>query len=512
MTVALICGLSLTSCKDDNESGVANAVIVSTRAIEFPNTDAVPVTVNVTADGDWSVEAPEWLSVTPSKGVAGRTEVTIEASDNTKGNAPDRPRKYKLNFKGSTILGAYAVTVQQAGDKYRDLEPMAIADLGSLEDDEAAMLSGVTVVANGAKGVVVTDGSNFAYTTKVNAETGKKVEIIGSKFEADNFAYIVGESIAEQGAGTLPTLTAEDITSKLDSYQPKTQTVVKATGAYDGTIVKVEGTTNDVQIVDADKSIDLNALKGHQIEVTGIYAGTASPVVKIYATSIVDLGLNEVIYFQDDFEWLATDTDILTYVNASGQIATDNVGGQYLKGAYNPTVNTIKSPDGETVGDMLLKKGYNFYSTSDSQARKSLGLSPCYLKMAVTTYTVSLALPKMAELGNGTEGVHVSFDWTPMTDGGKAVWDKTEIAVEVKTNGNTTYIPVDPVEKTDGLDGDVAKTPYSWTRVDIVLDEPITKDTRIELRNADPNYPQTQTTGVKMRWFLDNIKVYKPKN
>lgn len=513
MTVALVCGLSLTSCKDE-ESSVANAVIVSTRAIEFPNANAVPVTVNVTSDGDWHVDAPEWLIVSPSTGVAGRTEVTIEAVDNIKTGAPDRPRKYALKFMGEKSLSAFQVTVQQAGDKYRDLEPITIDELAALEDDEAAMLGGVTVYANTESGIVVTDGTQLAYVTKSEVENGKKVDVVGSKFEADGFAYLVGESVKEQGAGTMPTFTAEDITGKLDKYKSAKQVIVKATGAFDGAIVNVEGQTNNVQVIDADKALNIAQYKGHQIEVTGVYSGTAAPVVKVIATAVKDLGLNETILFQDDFDWLSAETNIDTY-ESGGKPVSDNVGDKMLKGAYNPQSTTLKNPDGESVWDLLIKRGYNMYSTTESQAKKSIGCAKYYIKMAVTTYTAKLELPKMPEAGDGMEGVRLSFDWTPMTDGGNAIWDQTEIAVEVTTNGKTTYIPIDGVAKQDGfVEGSTSqpKTPYEWVRVDILLDGlTINKDTRIALRNADPDYPQTAVTGQKKRWFVDNIKVYKPK-
>lgn len=511
MTVALICGVSLTSCKDE-ESTVANAVIVSTRAIEFPASGTVPVTVNVTSDGDWHVETPDWLTVTPSTGVAGRTEVTIEVADNLKDGTPYRPRKYALKFMGEKSLSAFQVTVQQAGNKYRDLEPISIDEVAGLEDDEAALLNGLTVYSNTEKGIVATDGTQLIYVTNADVDNGKKVDVMGSKFEADGFAYLVGETVTDQGAGTMPAFTAEDITDKLDSYKADKQTIVKATGAYDGTILKVAGQTNDVQITDADKAYNLSSLKGHQLEVTGLYAGTASPVAKIIATEIKDLGLNETIYFADDFEWFGTETNINTYVSG-GKNVSDNVGDNMLSGAYNPKSTTIKNPDGESVWDLLIKRGYQMESTSTSKAKDAVGCARNYIKMSITTYTAKLILPKMADAGDGTEGVRLSFDWTPMTDGGKAIWDKTEIVVEVTTDGVTTQFPIDTATKEDGLTDGVAKTPYEWINVDILLEGvKINKDSRIALRNADPDFPQTKVTGEKKRWFLDNIKVYKPKN
>lgn len=514
MTVALICGLSLTSCKEE-ENGVANAVIVSTRAIEFPASGTLPVAVNVTADGYWHVDAPDWIKVTPSSGEAGRTEVLIEVAQNIKGDAPDRPRKYALKFMGEKSLSVFQVMIQQAGDKYRDLDPISINEIAALEDDDAAMLSGVTIYSATEKGLVATDGNDFIYVTGVASEKGSKVDIMGSKFEADGFPYLKGESVTYKGEGSMPAATAQDITGNLDKFKSGKQVLVKVTGAYDGKVVKVDGQTNDVQLVDVEKATKIADLEGHQLEVTGIYAGTAAPVVKIIATEIKDLGLNETILFQDDFEWML-ETNILTY-ESSGKKTSDNVGDKMLSGAYNPQSTTLKTPDGESVWDLLKKRGYNMYSTTEAQAKKSVGCAKCYLKMAVTTYTAKLELPKMPDAGDSMEGVHVKFDWTPMTDGGNAIWDEVEICIEVTTDGSTTTFPVPTVPKENGfvIEGNKesgAKTPYEWVNVDMVLEGvKINKDTRIALRNADPNYPQTKVTGAKQRWFIDNIKVYKPK-
>lgn len=483
---------------------MANAVIVSTRAIEFPASGTVPVTVNVTSDGDWHVETPDWLTVTPSTGVAGRTEVTIEVADNLKDGTPDRPRKYALRFMGEKSLSAFQVTVQQVGNKYRDLEPISIDEVANLEDDEAALLNGLTVYSNTEKGIVATDGTQLIYVTKADAQNGNKVDVMGSKFEADGFAYLVGETVTDQGAGTMPAFTAEDITDKLDSYKADKQTIVKATGAYDGTILKVAGQTNDVQITDADKAYDLNSLKGHQLEVTGLYAGTASPVVKIIATEIKDLGLNETIYFQDDFEWML-ETNILTYTGGDGWVTSDNVGNKQFKDVYNPQSGTLKTPEGKSVWDILTEKGYEMYSTSTAQAKKSVGCAKCYLKMAITTYTACLKLPKMPQAGDGIEGAKLSFDWVPFaSSAGK--YDPTEIVVIIENNGIEQQIPIDPLVIETGTD-------YAWHNEVVDLSGyTINKDTRISLRNADAQYPESTAVNKTCRWFLDNIKVYVPKN
>ncbi len=223
---------------------------------------------------------------------------------------------------------------------------------------------------------------------------------------------------------------------------------------------------------------------------------------------------DDVVLFEDNFEWLETETNIATYKNKSDQVTTDNVGKLLYSGAYNPQSTTIKSLDGtKSVWDLMLEKGYNMYSTDETNAKKAIGCARNYIKMSITDYTACLQLPAMAAAGDGLNNVRLAFDWTPMTDGGKAVWDPTVICVEIVNGDNKTIIPIEPIKKTDGwIDGvkdNGAITPYQWHHVDIALDgNVINKNTRIALRNADPDYPQTTTAGAKMRWFLDNIKVY----
>lgn len=223
-----------------------------------------------------------------------------------------------------------------------------------------------------------------------------------------------------------------------------------------------------------------------------------------------------VVLFQEDFDWLATETNISTY-QKDGKNVSNNVGDKVYKGPYNPQVQTIKNNDGtKSVWDMLTDKGYNMYSTNETQAKKSVGLAQNYLKMAITTYTASLVLPAMPAAGEGMNNVRISFDWTPMTDGGLAIWDETLIAVEVTNGDKKTYFPIASVNKVNGfVEGSETEVldPYKWYNVDMALEGcVINKDTRIALRNADPDFPQTATTGQKKRWFLDNIKVYVSGN
>ena len=180
-----------------------------------------------------------------------------------------------------------------------------------------------------------------------------------------------------------------------------------------------------------------------------------------------NISAEEIVLFTEDFEWFSTDTNINSYVSAEGVEVSDNVGNKIYKGAYNPFSTIIKSPDGLSVWDLLIKKGYNVYSTDEKQAKRNISCAKNYLKIGTMGYTAALALPPMEAAGDGVKNVHLSFDWTPMTDGGKAIWDKTTIVAEVMNGTNIKLIPIEPINKIDSLINNVeAKDPYQWYRVD----------------------------------------------
>ena len=152
-----------------------------------------------------------------------------------------------------------------------------------------------------------------------------------------------------------------------------------------------------------------------------------------------------------------------------------------------------------------MSKGYEFASTKEAQAKKCLCLGVNYLKMGLTTYTVSMKLPKMPAAGDGVDNVHIQFDWTPVGIEG-LIWDYPEIVVIVENDGKETQYPVPSPDLTDG------ESEYKWFRVDLEIKETITKDTRITIRNVDQDFPQTREEKGKRRYFIDNIKLYKPKD
>ena len=90
-----------TGCSDDDDSR-AGAVLSSAPSLSFSSTDAGTKTIMIYADGDWTVEAPDWVVVTPDHGTM-TMEVTVSAIDNVRDGALDKPRNGKVSFKGRDL-------------------------------------------------------------------------------------------------------------------------------------------------------------------------------------------------------------------------------------------------------------------------------------------------------------------------------------------------------------------------------------------------------------------------
>ena len=503
--VAALGGL-MTSCDNDDKDGVADAVMGSSRSIEFPAVNPAPIMITIVADGAWHCDAPEWLTVTPNSGPAGTTDVLIEAIPNLRLEKEDVPRKYTLKFMGDTKRSMFEVLVRQGGDKFRDIQPSTIAQMAVMEEEAAVEFVSLPVLAQTKNGFVGTDGTDFVYVTgeAAQARAGQLIDMLGTKMDSDTqLPYVICDQLTDAKTGDIPAVAATDITDKIDDYTSDKRTYIKVTGLYDGSKLNIEGKTLGVSVEDCNSDIDIKKFNGHFLTLTGVYSGTASPVLRMIVTELEDLGANETVLWTEDFEWF--DPWVKNYLNSDSKSPSDNVGGEFYSGAYNPQSTTVKDSDGSSMWDLLVGKGYEMTSTTTAQAKKSVGLCVNYLKMAVTRYTAGLTLTKMPEAGDGLENVHIQFDWSPMTDGGKKVWDQTEIVVVVNTDGNESQFPVAMAEKVDGT------STYSWINVDITMSGvKINKDSRITIRNVDADYPDCGA-GVKKRWFLDNIKVYKPK-
>lgn len=499
--VALFCGV-MTSCSDD-EITEASAVLASTSHVSFPAKNVDPTIITITSDGDWKVEAPDWMTVTPATGGAGQTDVTIVCAENMRDGAEDLPRKYDVVFKGWTIRGQAKVTVSQAGDKFRDLSPMSIEAVDALDEDAAVMFKDLTVYSKTAKGFIGTDGTKFVYCLgDNNLNTGDKVDMKGSKVLTDNKMYTVSidEVSNSVSGGTVPAIAATDVTADLDKMKVSGRALIKTTGAYNGAVLKVTGKTNSVQFDDNASDIDLKSLVGHQLEVTGIYCGTASPVVRMVVTEVKDLGLNEFIYLQDDFTWMAS---YQTGWSKDGKFIADCTAthswDSNSSNGYNPELNTVKNDDGKSVRDDFYERGYKYTCLPDaSKYAKSLCQGINQLKFGASSQHPIVTLPpfKAENMGEGVTGAKMKIEYNPGTE-------NPEIEIKIINNGKESSYNI-----FYGDTGGKWVEDKQWITAEIDIAETLTADTKVTIGLTDAQANLTSN----VRWLLNSYKIYKSKD
>lgn len=494
--LALVCSLSLWSCKD-NDDNMSTAVLASASSLFFEATEPTSQIIKVVSDANWVAEAPEWITVEPTHGTAGATEVRFTVLDNVRDGEIDTPRIGEVVFRGNTLQSRVVVKVQQEGDKFRAGKEYTISELETVGDGEIVTLKNLIICATNATGCIATDGTDFTFISKPVSKVsiGQKISVGGEKqTDSNKFPYVKGEKIYDVASASVPQFTAEDITDKLDSYKNTKRVFVSMTGDVDGSKITVEGAKNAVDISNISEGVEVP--NGHKVKIEGIYTGTASPVVNVFVTKVEDLGVNEIIYFADDFEWFEP------FSTASQYPAGDHIGTGITATTTTGEANKVQCPnivsksymsEGKTLREALEEKGYELLWGIHSSKKQGecIYIMRNYLKMGKTAFQAGLTLPKVPEMAN--QKTVMTFDWCPMKGGGG--FDKTTLEVVVKTGSNEVKINVPESTLTD-------EAPMQWIPVTIDLTEvALDADSRITIKST-----QWEDTGI-YRWFIDNIKI-----
>ena len=499
--------LALTGCQPE-ESPLARAIMTSVSGLEFAAQNAEPQTIQVYADADWTVEAPEWVTVDKMEG-SRSMEVTISVGDNMRGGAIDNPKKDTIVFKGYNLLAQAYVIVNQQGDKYRDVPPTALADVPAMKDEAVVILDNVTVAAVSTNGFIVTDGSaNLFVLSKNNVAVGDKVNVKGSKGTINDLPAITicdGVEVTGNAAVTYPSTT--DVTASIDTYSSKSITYVEMSGVLNGNEIVVKGATRSGIVLDAPASFDLAALNGHKVIVKGYFAGSTVSVVNIIATEIVDLGVDEIIYYSDNFDWLAP--------IATKEAAGDSVGADDPE-ASAPNVFTMNSADEFLAA--FADHGYKFYWGTIGSTAFTEGPDPSkkdsrvmyiqsnYLKFGKTSWNGAISLPALSAI-QGSANVAIEFDWCwQVTGSGKFKPDLMTLQVDASAgvfaeSSTSTSLELESTQsKVEG------ESRLAWQHVKIILND-ATAETILTIRptNADPDVQNP--TRHQNRWYLDNIKI-----
>ena len=505
-------GFIFTACQKDDTT--ARAILASVNTLEFKGEGAAPETILVTSDGDWTVEAPEWVTVTPNQGTTGQTEVTIEVADNFRDGALDNPRRDAVQFTGANLWAHAIVKIRQDGDKYRDPKDYSVADFEAAADETVVRIPGVIVSCLTSDGFIATtaDGKQNVYVKKpVKAvAVGDKVSVQGEKwFTDEKMSYLTGDRIQTEGTAAVPTQTPVDATATLDALKGTTPLLITVDGAYDGSAVKVAGQSCALYFENPAEALNVKQYTGHKVKVTGYYYGTATPVIKLVPVKIEDMGLNQTIYFSDDFEWLAPWVEASNAGQTIEEVRPDGSGFHGNPKATTPQLQNAIVND-KSAYDALIEKGYDFEfvahpsQTDNLWARECTYLQNGYIKLCKTMYHAGLILPKLTECPGG-EDLILTFDWAPMITGSYN-FDTTLLCVILDNAGSKTVIELPGHGLTN-------KKEMSWTKATVALPAgKVDAKTKITIRPIDSQFPvdaDKSTTSTIRRFFIDNIKVVK---
>jgi hypothetical protein len=501
--------LALTSCQPE-ESPLSRAIMTSVSGMQFAAQNAEPQTITVYADAEWTVEAPEWVTVDKTEG--NRTmEVTISVGDNMRDGALDNPKKDTIVFRGYNLLAHAYVIVMQDGDKYRDVPATDVAGILTMKDEDVVILDDAQVVAASTKGFVVSDGTAEAFV--VSSETvavGDKVDIKGSKGTWNELpAVTICDEVNVTGNAAVAYPSTTDITASIDTYAPSKMELVEITGSLEGMNVLVEGAARVGVVLDPTDDINVNELNGHNVTVKGYSAGATVSVVNVIATEIVDLGVNEIIYYADDFEWFS---DLALTEGAGDAVGTDDPG--------TTAPNVWKMGTSADFFSRFNERGYQYLYSKvgmtefepgpaqepNSKVGKdgSLYIQSNYLKFGQTSYSGALRLPALSAI-QGAANVQIEFDWCWQVTGAYKP-DLMTLSVDATVGqfadtAGPTSAALESTQST--VDGD---SHIVWQHVVIVLNG-ATAETVLTIRptNADPDVQNP--VRHQNRWYLDNIKI-----
>lgn len=502
-----LAGALLAACQEE-EAPVAKAVLGTESTLTFSASNPVPKTITVYSDGPWHSTAPSWISVDPATG-SGVTEVTVTAESNTDASGMLEPRKDTLIFSGNTLASRLIVIVSQEGDAYRNASHITLSEVTALTDGKAFVVDEATVAYLSAKGCVLTDGSVFVYVPTVSGiALGDKVSVKGYKGSVNGVPAITQvDEIKNLSAGTYTLPAAKDITSSLATFNGASIEYVTVSGVVSGgsLAVESEGVTYQIKTIDAPSALSLSALNGHKAQISGFSCGVlGANQYGIIPAVLTDKGLDQLVYFEDDFEWLEPWT--------SASSAGDAVG------TNNPST-TAPNVFGTAFAEFLTEfagRGYGYFEgkkdspwteVTDPAAAvgKVLYLQKNYLKFGKSDWNAGITLPAMATI-EGTVDVTIDFDWCWQVTGGFKP-DIMTLTVEIVGNGvcadNNDAISPEIESAQSTVDGE---SKIEWQHASLRLNG-VDKNTRIKLRptNYDP-YLSNSARGQN-RWYLDNIRI-----
>lgn len=501
----------LASCVKEKGPSVAKAVLGNVSVMEFTAVAPETQTVTVVSDGEWHITAPEWISVDPSTG-KGETQVTVSVTENADAQGMLAPRAAKLIFSGEKLSSQFIISVSQEGDAYRNAEHLTLTQIAALADGESFILDEASIAAITATGFVITDGTmNLYVKCDASIGLGDKVSLKGLKGTENKIPMVAKvDECTPVGTGTIDYPTPIDLNTQIATYTAESMDYVTASGVVSSgnLVVVVDEVEYAVKLVDPAEGASFSGLNGHKATVHGYsYGLLGAKMLGVLAAAVKDDGVDEVIYFQDDFEWLATWT-------AEG--VGDDVGKNVADTDAAPNVfgNATK------YADMIAKfqdmgygyvwgwKGQDWSSGDpDNGNKRTLYLQKNYLKFGKTSYSSGIILPAMSTI-EGTDDILITFDWCySMTGVNKP--DLTTLKLTIMS-GDGVFEDSGTATSEEIVSAQVVKddgtTSLAWQAASVVVKGASSK-TRISIHPANSDPMVTNPDRKQNRWYIDNIKV-----
>lgn len=149
--------------------------------------------ITVNSNRDWTAESnADWLTVDPSSGEAGQTQVTMTALENT----TDQPRSAAITFKAEDLVKTYTLT--------QEARPAASIELSSGTQLFAAEGGEYTMIVNSNRAWTVTNTSQWVSIDPARGEAGSasiKVKAVANTDYESRTATV--EFVADDAKATL---------------------------------------------------------------------------------------------------------------------------------------------------------------------------------------------------------------------------------------------------------------------------------------------------------------------
>ena len=508
--IAAACSLLFASCNKEPVENVAKAVLGDQSVMTFAAKNPAPQTVTVVSDGPWQSKTPDWITVDPATG-DGVVTVTVTARENVDGGGMLEPRKDTIFFAGKTKASRLMIMVSQEGDAYRNAEHLTLNKVAALTDGKAFVLDEATVAAVTSAGYVLNSGATNVYAKDASeVKVGDKVTVKGIKGSINNVPAITTvDELTVKSSGTFEYPEARNLNDEIATYKGEAIDYIAVNGVVSGgnLLVTVNDVDYSVKQVDCPANLSISSLAGHKVSLKGYSCGLlGANLFGIITTECKDNGVDQLIYFEDDFEWMEP------WTSAAG--AGDDVSANSVNTDTAPNVfanaealaTFIEEFQNRGYGYIWGWKGQDWSSeTPDNGNKRTLYLQRNYLKFGKTSYSSGIILPALSSI-SGTDDIDVTFDWCwCMTGASKP--DLTSLALVVSGGGvfDATGSEIsEEITSTQPTEGDLTKLEWQHATVRI---KGATPATRITIRpyNNDPDI--TNSARHQNRWYLDNIKV-----